>query len=645
MKISTLSIWTSATLLLLAGLLATVVVWSGQQRIKIETQSQLLNDVQQRFLIEVRRQLEGYLTTGDAQLLDNSKQQLHSITDDIRSLSHQDALSLVSTINEFIIALDSQFRAAGKLAGNPRQLLVHAETEMLADNEHLAQYASKGLELNPQLAKQYLSLTQELPPLIYHLSQLTESYLIDKDQRLQSILTTTLEQLNHWHNKLSQLPLLGIYEAQEPDEFALGDGEQEQTEIGEFYYNELLSLSQRYSKEMDNSESQLLANKQARNAMISAISSIEQLLLKLGQTQQEQSNHLKQQLQLILASVVSLLALFALGFLLLQHHRVVKPLKQLNVAFMRLSGSNERQHLAIQRRCETGQIAGHFNQLLNRFEAEEQAQKVKITTISASLSQLVARISNLARETETTLNIVGNAQGQTEQMRSIAQEVSELSSLIEQSAQQTHRQMLSSQDEVKAVMAAADETQQAIGHCHQSLGSLNSSVNDVSTIIDVIGNIAEQTNLLALNAAIEAARAGEQGRGFAVVADEVRNLSQRTQVSLQEILTILNRLTSANQQLETSVVGIEDASLKQAKGAQALWQATQTVQQQAQQMNDTANQGTHYSANQVNHLNALTNAMDELKQHALHSVQQSEVIASEVAQSVADIETSLGICA
>lgn len=88
----------------------------------------------------------------------------------------------------------------------------------------------------------------------------------------------------------------------------------------------------------------------------------------------------------------------------------------------------------------------------------------------------------------------------------------------------------------------------------KQLNSLQAETNNIGTVLDVIKSVAEQTNLLALNAAIEAARAGEQGRGFAVVADEVRSLAQRTQSSATEIETLIGNLVSS---AETSVNSME----------------------------------------------------------------------------------------
>ncbi|SUI90844.1 methyl-accepting chemotaxis protein [Shewanella morhuae] len=647
MKISTLSLSASALLLLLAGLLAAVVLWSSDQRQNIEQQTLTLQSIQEDFLVGVRRDLDGYLASGNASQLEQAKTKLCAIKNQLTELNLATMgatdNNLQASLSSFIQDLDTKYRAAGKLAGNPRQLLAHAESEMLDYNRRLGSYVDKGLATNAAVAEQYLQLSRDLPSIVYQLSQLTDGYLIGKNQQLKSILDSTSKELNTWHDVLSALPLIGVYEQQEADEFALGASEPEQIEVGESDRSELLSLANRYNKEVTNTHQLLQTNQEMQDQLIQAISNVEQQLIGLGEAQAAKNQQLKYELQLILYTMVSIMALFAIGYLILQQNRVVKPLKRLNQAFMKLSESNSRERLDINRRCETGQIAGHFNQLLQRFEQEDEAQRQQITKVSQSLSQLVARITQLSQHTEHTQTIVADTQTQTEHIRSLANEVSHTSALVEDSAAETMRQMQSSQTQAEAVLSATEQTQTAVGLCHTSLESLNNSVTGVSKIIDVIDNIAEQTNLLALNAAIEAARAGEQGRGFAVVADEVRNLSQRTQVSLNEIVKILQQLTQSNHALSESVDGIAQATSSQKLRAQSLWQVAQTVQNQASDMANTAKQGSLNAKEQVDYLDQFVRTMNSLKEQAQTSSLQSEVIAQAVQQSVEDIETSLGI--
>ncbi|ABV89329.1 methyl-accepting chemotaxis protein [Shewanella pealeana] len=643
MKISTLSLSASITLLLIAALLASVVLWSNDKRQLIEQQTLQLQQIQQSFLVEIRRELDSYLSSGDSNKLNSAKVKLEHMQTQIASLNDLKTTQLQQVVIAFTQALDSDYRAAGKLAGNPRQLLAHAESEMLDYNARLADYAIIGLDEHPALANEYLKLTRGLPPLIYNLSQISESYLVGKEDRLKSILKSQVTELNEWNARLNSLALIGVYEVLETDEFTLGEDEPETIEIGEDARAELLSLSKRYSKEIDNTHALMIDNQQSQQSLIQDISVIEQQLLALGIQQQEQNVILKQELMFAIYTMVSILIIFAASYLILLQRRVVNPLKQLSNAFHKLTESNSRERIPILRRCETGQIAAYFNQLLNRFESEDELQRQQMTQVSDSLTQLVNRIDHISASTEQTQQVVLTAQQQTEHIRSLAKEVCDTSEKVEHSALQTQLQMQQSQQEAQAVLDATDETRSAVDHCHQALTSLSISVADVSQIIDVIGNIAAQTNLLALNAAIEAARAGKQGRGFAVVAEEVRNLSQRTQISLQEIMDILKQLTQANGDLGSRVEGIKDATEVQRSRANSLWQVAQSVQTQASEMAITAQQGARHTQQQVRHLDDFANAMISLKNHAKAASEQSGVIAAEVQQSVENIGNSLGV--
>lgn len=238
-----------------------------------------------------------------------------------------------------------------------------------------------------------------------------------------------------------------------------------------------------------------------------------------------------------------LIAIFATGF----SHSLLRPLLLIkrNLDDMAAGDGDLTHRLPITSQDEMGELAGSFNRFVEKIHS--LVQQVAGTT--AQLSGLVGAVASQAQRSEQAMESQRHETDQVataiNEMSAAAHEVAMSAQRAAEAAQETDQQGLAAKRVVELNIEQIHELGGEMHSSSESLESLQKDVQGIVSVLDVIRAIAEQTNLLALNAAIEAARAGEAGRGFAVVADEVRALASRTQQSTGEIQSMIDRLQSA----------------------------------------------------------------------------------------------------
>ncbi|WP_423245995.1 methyl-accepting chemotaxis protein [Pseudomonas syringae] len=246
-----------------------------------------------------------------------------------------------------------------------------------------------------------------------------------------------------------------------------------------------------------------------------------------------------------LALVLSILAAWVIT------RQITTPLKETLEVVERVASGDLSRNLNVDRKDELGKL-----------QATIQRMTVSLRELVGGIRDGVTQIASAAEElsavTEQTSAGVNSQKVETDQvatamheMTATVQEVARNAEEASEAAVTADRQARDGERVVNEAIAQIERLASAVGNSSEAMGALKQESDKIGSVLDVIKSVAEQTNLLALNAAIEAARAGEAGRGFAVVADEVRSLAQRTQKSTEEIEALIARLQSGTQQATT----------------------------------------------------------------------------------------------
>jgi len=343
------------------------------------------------------------------------------------------------------------------------------------------------------------------------------------------------------------------------------------------------------------------------------------------------------QAQFIAIVVFVISGIIVLALVYFTSHSIIVPIERVYHTINDIRRNNDLSVMIEQTgNDEVTIMTSDFNSLIGDFKNLINEVNTALNTLNVATEHLSESTSATSSGMQEQLHEADMVATAATQMQATIQDISHNTEAAAKKAESTNLSAQQGRNEVDSTVKHIRDLSSSLGNASSVVSQLEKDGETIGSVLDVIRGIAEQTNLLALNAAIEAARAGEQGRGFAVVADEVRSLAQRTQESTSEIEGIINTLQQRTQEVVSIMhqcrsQGDESASqaIKAGDLLGAITEDVQTITEMSTQIAVAIDEQSQVASEVNKNVVRIRDIAQDASEHAVNNAQTSEEVSEQ----------------
>jgi methyl-accepting chemotaxis protein len=309
---------------------------------------------------------------------------------------------------------------------------------------------------------------------------------------------------------------------------------------------------------------------------------------------------------------IQVVLFFVIGWVI---NLVTRPSKELQSTMLAMQADGDlSKRVSVRSSDEIGQTAEAFNALAKSFHSIVGQVHGYADQVTTSASSLAHNAEEIAQSSQQQSDSAANMASAVDEMSASISSVADSANGVSQLSQDSLKRAIHGQVTLQEMIAEIGQVENAVKQMASSVGAFVKSTQAITSMTQQVRDIAEQTNLLALNAAIEAARAGEQGRGFAVVADEVRKLAEKSAQSASQIDVVTKTLADQSEQVEKSI----QTGMQSLQSSQTHMQSVAVVLEESKESVESVNRG----------VDGITASVNEQKQASQDIARNVENIAT-----------------